>query len=90
MNKADIISKMAEEADITRAAAERAYSAFLNAIREGLQQGDKITLIGFGSFFVSERKARRGRNPQTGEPLEIPASKAVKFSPAKGLKEAIS
>ncbi len=90
MKKPDIISKMAEEADITKAVADKALTAFQDAVKEGLKNGKKVSLIGFGSFSVSERNARKGRNPQPGEEIEIPASKTAKFTPAKGLKEEVS
>ncbi len=90
MNKSEIIAKMAEEADITKPVADKALTAFQDAVRASLKNGKKVSLIGFGSFSVSERNARKGRNPQTGEEMEIPASKTVKFTPAKGLKETVS
>ncbi len=90
MKKSEIIAKMAESAAITKAAADKALTAFQDAVKESLKNGNKVSLIGFGSFSISERKARIGRNPKTGEEIKIPASKTVKFTPAKGLKEAVS
>lgn len=87
MSKADIISRMADNADITKATAEKALNAFQDAVKEGLKNGERVSLIGFGSFSIYERKARMGRNPKTGEEIEIPESKTVKFTPAKTLKE---
>lgn len=89
MNKSNIIIKMGEDAGLTKDSAEKTLNSLLNIIKEGLQQGEKISLAGFGSFTVSERKARKGRNPKTGEEIDIPASKTVKFTPAKGLKDNI-
>jgi len=82
MTKAELVAKMAEKA-------ERALTEFLNAVQETLVTEKKMTLTGFGTFVVEERKARTGRNPRTGEELKIPASKVVKFRPGKELKEAI-
>ena len=87
MKKADIISRMAEKAGITKAQADNALDAFLASVKDGLKDGDKITFIGFGTFLVAERKARAGRNPKTGEVIDIPACKTVKFTPSEGLKK---
>lgn len=87
MNKSEMVARMAEEADIPRGAAERALNAFEEAVKESLQQGDRVSLIGFGSFSVAERKARMGRNPKTGEPIEIPPSRHVKFVPSEKWKK---
>ncbi len=87
MNKTDIIKRMAESAAIPKYAADKALIAFQDVVKEGLKNEKKVSLIGFGNFSVLERKARTGRNPQTGEEIEIPASKTVKFTPAKALKE---
>ena len=89
MTKADLVEKIAKDAVITKVQAEKAANSTLAAMTEALKAGDKITLVGFGSFSVSERKARIGRNPQTGAALKIPARKAVSFSAGKPLKEAI-
>lgn len=89
MNKADIIDFVAAEVDVTKAQAEEAVSAILDAITGALQDGQKVTLVGFGTFSATERAARIGRNPQTGAELKIPASVAVKFSAGKELKESV-
>lgn len=89
MNKADLIDKMANDATISKAAAEKALVALTDGIKTALQKGEAVTLIGFGTYSVTERKARMGRNPQTGEELQIPAKKAIKFKAGKGLREAV-
>ncbi len=89
MTKAELVEKIAKDADITKAKAEIAFSAFLEGVTESLKAGDKLTFVGFGSFGVSERKARIGRNPQTGAEIKIPPRKAVGFSAGKALKEAV-
>jgi len=89
MTKAEIVEKIAQAAEITKAKAEVAANAFLEGVTEGLKAGDKVTFVGFGTFAVAERKARTGRNPQTGAEIKIPARKAVTFSVGKGLKEAV-
>ena len=90
MNKADLIELMAKEADISKAAAGRALDAFEQGVSAALVQGNSVTLMGFGTFSVSERAERPGRNPKTGEPLTIAASKAVKFKAGIPLKEAVN
>ena len=90
MNKADIISRMAESADITKVQADKALDGLLEAIQNGLKDGGKVVFVGFGTFSVVERKARTGRNPRTGEVIQIPESKAVKFTPSEGLKKAFN
>ena len=90
MNRADITNKIVEATNLTQAEAEEALTAFLNVVKDSLKNGEKVTLIGFGSFSVVDRKARTGRNPRTGEPIEIPAARAVKFKPAEKLKEVVS
>jgi DNA-binding protein HU-beta len=89
MTKADLVEKIAKDAGITKAQAEKAANSTLAAMTDALKAGDKVTLVGFGSFSVSDRKARVGRNPQTGAALKIPARKAVSFSAGKPLKEAV-
>ncbi len=89
MNKADIIDFVSARAEITKAQADEAVTSILNAITDALGDGEKVTLVGFGTFSATERAARIGRNPQTGAELKIPASVAVKFSPGKELKEAV-
>ncbi len=90
MTKADLVEKIAGNASITKAAAERALNAVLEAISAGLKQEEKLTLVGFGSFVVENRKARQGRNPRTGAAITIPASRSVKFRPGKQLKESLN
>jgi len=90
MKKADIISRMAEGAGITKAQADKAMDGLLEAIQNGLKDGGKVVFVGFGTFSVVERKARTGRNPRTGEVIQIPESKAVKFTPSEGLKKAFN
>ncbi len=90
MTKADLVEQIAGNASITKAAAERALNAVLEAISAGLKQEEKLTLVGFGSFVVENRKARQGRNPRTGEAITIPASRSVKFRPGKQLKESLN
>jgi len=87
MKKADIISRMAEGAGITKAQAEKAMDELLDAVKHGLKDGGKVAFMGFGTFSVAERKARAGRNPKTGEVIQIPESKTVKFAPSEGLKK---
>ena len=89
MTKSDLTAAIAEKADLTRAEAERAVNAFTAAITGALADGDKVTLVGFGTFSVCTRPARTGRNPRTNEPIEIPASKVARFKASKNLKEAL-
>ena len=88
MNKGDLIEKVAQECDLSKAAAEKALNSVLGAITDAVAAGDKVTLIGFGTFSVSKRAAREGRNPQTGKAMKIPAKKVVKFKPGSKLAEA--
>jgi len=87
VNKAELVSVIAEKTDMTKKDAEKALNAVLSAIEEALKKGDKVQLVGFGTFEVKERAARKGRNPQTGQEIEIPASKVPVFKPGKLLKE---
>ncbi len=89
MTKADLVVKVSEKANITKANAERALNAFLDTVESTLVKDGKLTLTGFGTFVVEERKARTGRNPRTGEKISIPATKVVKFRPGKLLKDAV-
>ncbi|WP_457570631.1 HU family DNA-binding protein [Desulfovulcanus sp.] len=89
MTKAELVSKIAEKAGLTKADSEKALNAFLSAVEETLINEGKLTLTGFGTFVVEERKERTGRNPRTGEEIKIPACKVVKFRPGKLLKEAV-
>jgi DNA-binding protein HU-beta len=89
MNKAQIVSKIADEAKISKAAAEKAIATLTKAITQALRKGDSVTLVGFGTFSVTHRKAREGRNPQTGQKIRIPARKIPRFRPGKALKDAV-
>ena len=89
MNLDDLKSDVADAAGITKIDAGKAVAAALGGIRDALVKGEKVTLVGFGTFTVAERPARMGRNPRTGEPAQIPAAKNVKFKAGKGLKEAV-
>ena len=90
MNKTELIAAMAEQASLTKKDAEKALAAFTDVVAEELKKGGKIQLVGFGTFEVSERAAREGRNPQTGETMKIAASKAPKFKPGKALKDIVN
>lgn len=88
-NKADLIEAIAHSADISKASAERALNAALQAIRDALKNGEEVNLVGFGTFLVNERAARSGRNPRTGAAITIPSAKNIKFRAGKTLKDAI-
>lgn len=90
MNKAELIDAIAASADLTQATAAKVLNALTATIGTALQQGDSVTLVGFGTFAIKERAARTGRNPQTGAPLEIAAAKLPGFKPGKGLKDAVN
>lgn len=90
MNKSDLVDAVAAESGLTKADAAKAVDALFNAVTEALKKGDEVRLVGFGTFAVSERAARTGKNPRTGEPLEIAASKQPKFKPGKALKDAVA
>ncbi len=87
MNKADLVAKMAEGAGITKAAAEKALVAFTAAVEGALKAGEKVTLVGFGTFAAVTRKARTGRNPQTGKEIKIAAKTNGKFTPGSAMKD---
>ena len=89
MNKSDLIDAIALSADISKAAAGRALEATVDSITEALQAGDQVALVGFGTFQVKDRAARSGRNPQTGETIQIKASKVPGFKAGKGLKDKV-
>ena len=89
MNKGDLVEKIAFKANLKKSEAERALKAFEESVVEALSGGEKVTLVGFGTFSVSNRSARKGRNPQTGEEISIPAKSVPKFSAGKVLKESI-
>mgnify|MGYP003615288703 FL=1 len=90
MNKSQLIDKIADGADISKAAAGRALDAFIDAVGEALKEGDQLALVGFGTFAVRERAARSGRNPQTGATIEIAAGKVPAFKAGKALKDAVN
>jgi len=90
MNKGELIAKIAEESKLTKKAAEAALDAFTSAVTGALKKGDKVQLVGFGTFEVRQRAARKGRNPQTREEIKIPASKAPVFKAGKALKETVN
>ena len=89
MNKSQLIDKIAAGADISKAAAGRALDAIIASVTESLKEGDDVALVGFGTFAVKERAARTGKNPATGEQIDIPASKAPAFKAGKAFKDAI-
>ncbi len=89
MNKAQLIDAIAEKAGLTKADAKKALDAFVESTTDALKNGDRVALIGFGSFAVATRSARTGRNPQSGAPIEIPAKKVVKFKPGAELSDAV-
>jgi DNA-binding protein HU-beta len=90
VNKADMIEQIAQAAEVSKSAAERAVDALVAAVKSSLKKGEMVTLVGFGTFYVSHRKARSGRNPHTGEAMAIAAAKAPKFRAGKALKDAIN
>ena len=90
MNKTELTTAMAEQAGISKKDAEEARKAFTDVVTDELEKGGKVQLVGFGTFEVSERAAREGRNPQTNEPLQLPASKAPKFKAGKALKDMLN
>lgn len=90
MNKTELVDRIAESADISKASAGRALDAALDAITDALKEADPVSLVGFGTFTVRERAARTGRNPQTGAPIEIAAAKVPAFKPGKALKDALN
>ena len=90
MTKADLIESIAKEAGVTKAAADKALDAFIDAVTAALAKGEKVSLIGFGTFSAGERAARIGKNPQTGKEIKIKACKAPKFKAGAGLKDAVN
>ena len=87
MTKQELVAQMASDANITKKAAEAALNSFTSSISNSLKGGNSVTLIGFGTFNISARAARTGRNPRTNEPIQIPARKVPTFKPGKALKE---
>ena len=90
MNKSELVAAIAEKADLSKKDAEKALKAFTDTVAEQLKAGEKIQLVGFGTFEVAERAARTGKNPQTGAAIKIPASKAPKFKAGKALKDTVN
>ena len=90
MNKTELVAAMAEQTNLSKKDAEAALKAFIDVVSEELKKGEKIQLVGFGTFEVSERAAREGRNPQTGETMKIEASKSPKFKAGKALKDMVN
>jgi DNA-binding protein HU-beta len=89
MMKSELVAAIAKEANIPKAGAEKALNAFTSLVTKALKKGDKLTLTGFGTFSVAKRRARTGRNPQTGKNIKIPARKVAKFKAGNGLKAAV-
>ena len=90
MNKTELVAAIAEKTQLTKKDSEMALKAFVDVVSEELKKGEKIQLVGFGTFEVSDRAARVGKNPQTGNAIDIPASKAPKFKAGKALKETVN
>jgi DNA-binding protein HU-beta len=90
VNKAELVDAVAEGADLSKAAAGRAVDSLLDAIGDALKNGDQVSIVGFGTFTVRDRAARTGRNPQTGQPIDIPAAKIPAFKAGKALKDAVN
>jgi DNA-binding protein HU-beta len=89
MTKADLIEKMAKDADVSKAAAGKALDSLIDSIVKSVKKGNKVALVGFGTFALTKRKARKGRNPRTGETISIKAAKVPKFSAGKSFKDAV-
>ena len=90
MNKTELVAAIAEKTQLTKKDSEMALKAFIDVVSDELKKGEKIQLVGFGTFEVSDRAARTGKNPQTGNAIDIPASKAPKFKAGKSLKETVN
>ena len=89
MTKAELIANISKEAKISKASAEKSVNAFIAAVTKAMKKGERLTLTGFGTFSVAKRKARTGRNPQTGREIKIPATKVVKFKSGSTLRDAV-
>ncbi len=89
MTKKELVVSIADEVGISKAIAEKALNAVIDGITDALSNREKVTFVGFGTFYVTERPARKGRNPKTGAPIDIPATAVPKFKPGKALKEAV-
>lgn len=90
MNKGELVNAMADGSGLSKTDAERALDAMIDAVKTALQKGDQVSLVGFGNFVVRSRAARTGRNPRTGEDIQIAASKVPAFKPGKALKDAVA
>jgi len=90
VNKAELVDAIADSADLSKASASRALDAVINSVTDALKDGDQVSLVGFGTFTVKDRAARTGRNPQTGQPIEIAAAKVPGFKAGKALKDAVN
>lgn len=90
MNKSNLIDAMAEDAGISKVAAKKSLDSFLENIQRTLQNGDRVSLVGFGSWSITRREAREGRNPQTGKTIKIPAKNVVKFKPGSDLQKSVN
>ena len=89
MNKGDLVGKIAKDAGLTKSLAEAAFNSLIGSVTASLKKGQKVTVVGFGTFSVAKRKARMGRNPQTGVPIKIAARKIPKFASGSDLKKAV-
>lgn len=89
MTKADLVGMISKQAELTKAAAEKALNAFIDTVKKTLKKGESVSLVGFGTFSVARRKARKGRNPQSGKTIKIPAARVPKFKAGQGLKDAV-
>ncbi|MEZ4436062.1 MAG: HU family DNA-binding protein [bacterium] len=90
VNKKDLINGIAAQAEVNKVEAERMLEAMMSCVTDALARGESVTLVGFGTFDISDRKSRKGVNPQTGEPMEIPATKVATFRAGKALKDAVN
>jgi DNA-binding protein HU-beta len=90
MTKTEIVEKIAKEIKVTKSTAAKAFEAVVGSVKDALQKGDKVSIVGVGTFSVATRKARKGRNPKTGQEIKIAAKKAPKFTPGKGLKDTVN
>lgn len=89
MNKSELVAKIAKDTNMSKSAAEKVANSFMSNVGGALKKGENVTLVGFGTWSVAKRKARNGRNPQTGAPIKIPAKKVPKFNPGKGLRDLV-
>jgi DNA-binding protein HU-beta len=89
MTKGDLVGRISKQAGLTKVAAEKALNAFMDTVKKALKKGESVSLVGFGTFSVARRKARKGRNPQTGRDIKIPAARVPKFKAGQGLKDSV-